>query len=95
MEITKKDVQRIASLARLELDGGETAIFREQLSKIIGYVDKLNEVDVEETDPTSHVIAVNNVFREDHGVQPLTSEESLRNAPDRSGSFFRVPKIIE
>ncbi len=95
MKITKEMVKHISLLSRLELDEGEIEVYQEQLSRIIDYVEKLNEVDTQEVEPTSHVLTLNNVFREDVVKGSLSREEALRNSPDCTEKFFRVPKIIE
>jgi len=95
MKITKEQVKHIALLSRLELNEGETEVYQEQLSRILDYVAKLNEVDTKDVEPTSHVIELNNIFREDEVKASISRDEALRNAPDSTDKFFRVPKIIE
>lgn len=95
MKISKEMVKHIAMLSRLEFQENEIELYGEQLSRILDYVDKLNEVNTEGVEPTSHVLSLNNVFREDIVKSSLSREEALRNAPDSTDKFFRVPKIIE
>lgn len=95
MKISVEMVNHIALLSRLEFKEEEIVKFQEQLSRIIEYVEKLNEIDTKDIEPTSHVISINNVFREDKVGKSLPREEALRNAPDSTEKFFRVPKIIE
>jgi len=95
MKISLKEVSHIAHLARLELTEEELEKFSIQLSKILSYMDKLNELDTSNIEPTSHVIPIKNVFRDDVVLPSLSSEEALRNSPERTGNFFRVPRIIE
>lgn len=95
MKISLEEVSHIARLARLHLSEEEKEKFSIQLSNILTYMEKLNELDTSDIEPTSHVITLKNVFREDKLEPSLSSEEALRNAPDRSGNFFRVPRIIE
>jgi aspartyl-tRNA(Asn)/glutamyl-tRNA(Gln) amidotransferase subunit C len=93
--IGARDVQHVARLARLALDGDELARMREQLSAILQYIAKLEELDVSDVPPTSHAVPLVNVMRDDE-VQPcLDRDEALGNAPDRAGDLFRVPRIIE
>lgn len=93
--IEDRDVEHVARLARLALTDAERARMREQLSAILAYIEKLTALDVEGVEPTSHAVPLVNVMREDE-VQPcLPQDEMLANAPDRSGEFFRVPRIIE
>lgn len=95
MKISKEMVRHIAMLSRLELKEEEIELYQDQLSRILDYVEKLNQVDTSEVEPTSHVLSLNNVFREDKVKATLTREEALRNAPDGTDKFFRVPKIID
>lgn len=95
MKISKEMVKHIALLSRLQLHEKEIETYQEQLSRIIDYVEKLNEVNTSEIEPTSHVLALNNVFREDIVKNSISRQEALRNAPDSTDKFFRVPKIIE
>lgn len=95
MKISKEMVRHIAMLSRLELKEEEIELYQDQLSRILDYVEKLNQVDTSEVEPTSHVLSLNNVFREDKVKVTLTREEALRNAPDGTDKFFRVPKIID
>jgi aspartyl-tRNA(Asn)/glutamyl-tRNA(Gln) amidotransferase subunit C len=95
MKITVNDVEKVAGLARLSFADDEKELFAKQMSGILEYVEKLNELDTSGVEPTSHVLPIKNVFREDV-VKPSSSpDEILANAPDRSGDFYRVPKIIE
>lgn len=95
MKISKEIVKHIALLSRLELKDEEIEVYQQQLSRILEYVEKLNEVDTKDVEPTSHVLSLNNIFREDLVKESLSREEVLRNAPDPTDKFFRVPKIIE
>jgi len=90
-----REIEYIALLARLRLTDEEKALFSRQLGDIIEYINKLNRVDTSGVEPTSHVLPVKNVFREDRQGRPLSREEMLRNAPSRKGGFYKVPKIIE
>ncbi|OGP60147.1 MAG: asparaginyl/glutamyl-tRNA amidotransferase subunit C [Deltaproteobacteria bacterium RBG_13_61_14] len=95
MKITRKEVEYVAHLARLELTPEEAEEFTGQLGQILEYFDKLNELDTSAIEPTSHAIPVVNAFREDV-VKPSDDQETaLKNAPAREDGFFRVPKIIE
>ena len=87
-------VRYIAHLARLELSPQEEEKFTHQLERILSYVEKLQELDTNDVPPTSHVLAVNNVFREDELSFSLSSQEALSNAPSRKDSYFKVPKIV-
>ncbi len=94
-KITRKEVDHVARLARLELSEDEKETMTRQLDRILGYVDKLNELDTSTVEPTSHVIPMVNVMREDEVRPSLAPDDAMCNAPDREDAFFRVPRIIE
>lgn len=95
LKITRKEVEHVAKLARLALRDEEIDTLTGQLSNILTYVEKLNELDTKNIDPTSHVLPIKNVLREDEVKISLDREKALGNAPDRTEEFFRVPKVIE
>ena len=95
MKITNKDVEHVATLARLRFDKEEVGLFTDQLNKILGYFEKLKNVDTTNVAPSTHAVDLSNAFREDAVKKSLPSDESLKNAPDSEQSFFKVPKIIE
>jgi aspartyl-tRNA(Asn)/glutamyl-tRNA(Gln) amidotransferase subunit C len=88
-------IDHLARLARLKLTGEEKTLYGDQLSGILHYMETLNGLDTAGIEPTSHVISISNVMREDSARPSLDREEALRNAPDRTDAFYRVPKIIE
>jgi len=95
MKITKKEVDHVALLARLKFSEREKERFTIQLNTILEYMDKLQELDTSQVEPTFHAVARTNVFREDV-VRPSDPQDlTLSNAPDRDAGLFRVPKIIE
>lgn len=91
----KEEVAYVATLARLSLSPEETIQFGGQLSEIFSYIEKLNELDLHNVEPTSHALALSNVFRADKVKPSLPAEKIMENAPDRNGTFFQVPNIIE
>jgi aspartyl-tRNA(Asn)/glutamyl-tRNA(Gln) amidotransferase subunit C len=93
--ISRDDVLHVARLARLELSDAEVETMRAQLDSILTYNDRLKELAVTGVEPTAHVVPLVNVMREDEVVPSLPQEDMLRNAPDRVGELFRVPRIIE
>jgi aspartyl-tRNA(Asn)/glutamyl-tRNA(Gln) amidotransferase subunit C len=95
MKITVEDVEHVARLARLELTPEEKGTFTGQMDAILAYVDTLNELDTREIIPTSHAVPLENAFRDDVPHPGIGVQAALANAPDRSGSFYRVPKVIE
>lgn len=88
-------VEHLSRLARLSLTEDEKERFGGQLSDILKYVETLNELDTRNAEPTSHVIDLRNVTREDEPRESLPRDEALMNAPDGTERFYRVPKIIE
>ncbi len=95
MSLTKEQVERVARLARLELSDEMAEKMADQLSRVLEYIAKLNELDTADVEPISHPGALTNVFREDVRTDSLDREASLKNAPDKSEGFFRVPRVIE
>jgi len=95
MKITVADVEYAARLARLELTTGEKELFAGQIGAILGYVEKLKELDTEGIVPTSHAVPMENAFREDVVQTSIGVKKALANAPASEGSFFTVPKVIE
>ena len=95
MAITKETVEHVAHLARIELKPKELEKLSQQLKSILGFIDKLEKVNIENIHPTSHILPLNNVLREDTLRQSLSSDKALMNAPSRQGDFFVVPKVIE
>lgn len=89
------DIEHLALLARLNLTEKENELFSRQVGDIIEYVDKLNELDTASVEPTAHVLPIKNVFREDGITASLSGDAALQNAPEKEGSFYLVPKIIE
>ncbi len=95
MKITKQEVEHVAKLARLELSSEEQEKLTEQLSNILTYVEKLNQLDTGSVAPTSHVLDINNVMRDDVPAASLPQEKALANAPEKAAGHYKVPKIIE
>ena len=91
----KISTDHLSRLARLSLSDEEKVSFGNQLDSILSYMDKLNELETKDIEPTSHVISMSNVVRDDSVEPSLPRDEALRNAPDSTGEFYRVPKIIE
>jgi len=95
MAATEIDVNYIAHLARLALSPEEEQKFAEQLGQILGYVEKLKQLDVSQVEPTAHAVPLVNVTRPDQTRPSLSNEEALRNAPAKANGLFIVPKIVE
>ena len=94
-KISPAEVEHVARLARLELSAEETERMRSQLDQILGYVEQLRRVDTADVPPTSHVLPLVDVMREDEVRPSYPVEAMLANAPDPDGESFRVPKILE
>ena len=95
MALSKEDVEKVAVLARLKFSEEEIEKFRSDLNRILDYINKLNELDTENVPPTSHVVEMKNVFREDEVGESLPIEDVLLNAPEKKDRFFVVPRVIE
>ena len=95
MKLTRESVQRVATLARLRLTGNEESALIAELDQILGYMDKLNELDTLNVELFSHVVDNPDALREDKVSNQPNTDALLANAPDRDETFFKVPKIIE
>ena len=89
------DVNYVAHLARLALSPDETRKFGAQLSQVLGYIEKLKEVDVSGIEPTAHAFPLINITRADEVRPSLDHEEALSNALAKANGLFIVPKIVE
>ena len=92
--LTRQEVEHVALLARLALSEEEKELYTRQLRDILEYAARLNELDTTDVPPTSHVLPLSNVFREDEVGEHLSPEEVLANAPEKEGQFFKVPRIV-
>jgi len=92
-KIERKDVEHIAKLAELDFSEGELEKFTVQLDRILDHVARISEVDTEKIPPTSHVIEIKNVFRDDIVKKSIPREDALKNAPRVADGGFKVPKI--
>ena len=93
--ITPEEVQYVARLARIHLKEAEIKRLGKDLDQILEYVRKLETLDVSDVDPTSHVLPISNVFREDEVKPSLKQEEALSIAVEQKDGSFKVPKVIE
>lgn len=89
------EIEKIAELARLSLKPEEKAKLAKDLESILAYVDELKTVPTDHVEPTSHVLNLENVFREDKVHPSNVRDEVLKHAPLREGNFFKVPKVID
>jgi len=95
MAINKDTVKYTANLARIELSDKELDNFTGQLDRILAHVQKLNMLDVANLGPTSHVLQIKNVYREDVVKKSLLVSDVVSNAPSKENNLFKVPKIID
>lgn len=95
MTLTREQVLHIAELVKLTLTEEEVGLYQQQLTAILDYVAKLNELHTDDIPPTAQVIEQHNIHREDRAQPWLTEEEALGNAPDHDGQFVRVKPVLE
>ena len=94
MTISRKDVEHVANLARLQLTDSDITTFVGQISDILDHVDSLKKVETQGVVGTSHALSLTNAFREDEVSEPANRDVSLANAPESEDGSFVVPKII-
>jgi aspartyl-tRNA(Asn)/glutamyl-tRNA(Gln) amidotransferase subunit C len=94
MELSHDEVRRIAELAKLDLTDDEVVLYAGQLSHILGYFQKLQDVDTSQVSPTASVLPLKNVFRPDVAAQPLAPDAVIANAPDSEDHQFRVSAVL-
>jgi len=95
MSVSKKDVDYVADLARLQLTEEETESLASDMNQILDYMTTLEEVDTSDVEPLEHVIDLEYRLRDDEAKEPLSNEDALKNAPDADSDYFRVPRVIE
>ncbi len=93
--IDEAQVRHIALLSRLDCDDAEIKKFSGDLNAILGYVEKLQELDTEDVEPTSHALKLRNVFRQDDVRPSLSNDAALANAPEKEAGHFKTPPIIQ
>lgn len=93
--IDESQVRAVAKLSRLELNDSEVAKFSVELSSILGYIEKLGELDTDGVEPLAHCLPIHNVFREDVVKPSIDNDTALANAPARHDEYFKVPKILD
>jgi len=95
MSLTLADVEKIANLARMELTEAEKAQYLEQLTAVLDYAERLNELEIDDVPPTAHAISRQNVMRDDVVTPSLPTEEALFNAPQQAQNQFVVQAILD
>jgi len=94
LSLSRADVEKVALLSRLRLTDAELDEMTEQLSKILGYIDQLSELDTEDVQPIAHAVELTNVFRDDVVQESLPRQAALGNAPSADEECFRVPAVL-
>ncbi|MDG1346982.1 MAG: Asp-tRNA(Asn)/Glu-tRNA(Gln) amidotransferase subunit GatC [Crocinitomicaceae bacterium] len=94
MKITDEVVDHIAHLARLEFKGDKKVTIKEDMERILSFIEKLQELDTENVEPLIFMSDEVNVLREDIAVDSLTQEQALSNAPKKDSDYFRIPKVL-
>ena len=94
-KITEETVKHVAHLARLTFNDEDVTTFAKQLDDIVNYAEQLTELDTTGVEPTTHVLDIKNVLRQDNQRQWISHEEALKNAPDQQDGQVKVPTIIE
>jgi aspartyl-tRNA(Asn)/glutamyl-tRNA(Gln) amidotransferase subunit C len=95
MKLDREKIEHIAELARLALSEEEKGLYQEQLSAILEYFERLQDLDTEAIPPTASVLPLRNVMREDRSRRPFRREDILANAPSTEEGCFEVPAVLE
>ncbi len=95
MQISLSDVKYLAELSRLEFSAAEAAKMQKDLSSIIDYVNKLNDIKTQDIAAKEHILNLSNVLRQDVVMQSLSNEDALKNAYDSEENYFKVPQLME
>jgi aspartyl-tRNA(Asn)/glutamyl-tRNA(Gln) amidotransferase subunit C len=95
MKIDRDTLNKLAHLARIEIESEDEAQLIKDMEQIVSWVEKLNELDVQDIEPLTHMSFEKNVAREDVSKNTLTREEALSNAPDHDESHYLVPKVLK
>ncbi len=95
MPVTPKDVDSVATLARLSFSGQEKEELMKSLNDILGYFDRLSELDTENVEPLAHILPVENMMRDDEVRPSVSVDTALANAPKSARGHFVIPKVIE
>ena len=95
MKISEETVDHIAHLARLEFEGEKKETIKEDLERILEFIDKLKQVETDNVEPLIYMTNEVNRLREDESKVTLSQEEVLKNAPKKDSDYFRIPKVLE
>ncbi|MCK5000899.1 MAG: Asp-tRNA(Asn)/Glu-tRNA(Gln) amidotransferase subunit GatC [Anaerohalosphaera sp.] len=94
-KIDEAQARQVAKLSRLDLTDDEIKRFSGDLSSILEYIEKLDELNTDSVEPLAHCLPVHNVFRADVPKESLTAEQAVANAPERYDNYFKVPKVLD
>jgi aspartyl-tRNA(Asn)/glutamyl-tRNA(Gln) amidotransferase subunit C len=94
MSLTRADVEKVSLLGRLLLSEAELDTMTSQLTRVVGYVEQLNEVNTDGALPMAHAVEIHNVFRDDKLADSLSRDAALANAPKRDSECYRVPAVL-
>jgi aspartyl-tRNA(Asn)/glutamyl-tRNA(Gln) amidotransferase subunit C len=94
MSLTRADVEKVSLLGRLLLSDAELDTMTSQLTRVVGYVEQLNEVQTDGVQPMAHAVEMHNVFRDDVLAESLPRDAALANAPKRDSECYRVPAVL-
>lgn len=94
MRISKEEVEKLAHLSRLQLDENAINQMQGDMNKMLNFVDKINELDLEGVEPLAYMSDEVNILRADKIEQNISHDEALKNAPDKDTDYFRVPKVM-
>ncbi len=95
MDISNALIDKLADLSKLEFEGTEKEHIKEDMAKILTFIEKLNKIDTTGVEPLIFMSDAVNILREDEVKQMITHEEALSNAPKRDSDYFRVPKFLD
>lgn len=95
MQVDDALIDKLSRLSMLKFNEDEKESIKKDLEKMIGFVDKLKELDTTGVEPATHMTSAVNAFREDIVGEMINQEEALANAPEHDGKFFKVPKVIK
>lgn len=95
MPVSAEDVNKISKLAKFKFSEEEKKKLQKDMSRILDYMDKINELDLNNVEPLENINETENVFRNDEPKETISREEALKNAPSKTDKFFKVPKVIK
>ncbi|MDX5325139.1 MAG: Asp-tRNA(Asn)/Glu-tRNA(Gln) amidotransferase subunit GatC [Bacteroidota bacterium] len=94
MKITREEIEKLAHLSRLQLNDAALHQMEVDMNKMLSFVDKINELEIENVEPLTYMTEEVNVLRKDETRHDITHEEALKNAPDADSDYFKVPKVM-